>query len=29
MVQGLETDYTEAPLTEQERAMLDHVVRVT
>ncbi len=29
MVRALETDYTQAPLTVQERAMLDYVVKLT
>jgi len=29
MVRALETDYTRAPLTAQERAMLDYVVKLT
>ena len=29
MVQALETDYANAPITEQERIMLDHVVKLT
>jgi hypothetical protein len=29
MVRALETDYTKAPLTEQERAMVDYVVKLT
>ena len=28
MVRALETDYTKAPLTEQERAMVDYVVKL-
>ena len=29
MVRALETDYTQAPITEAERAMLDYVVKLT
>ena len=29
LVRALETDYTQAPLTPQERVMLDYVVQVT
>jgi alkylhydroperoxidase family enzyme len=29
MVRALETDYTKAPLTEQERVMVDYVVKIT
>jgi uncharacterized peroxidase-related enzyme len=29
MVRALESDYTEAPLTEPERAMVDYVVKLT
>ncbi len=29
MVRMLETDYTQAPLTQQERVMVDYVVKVT
>ncbi|HEV2350682.1 MAG TPA: peroxidase [Terriglobia bacterium] len=29
MVQALETDYTQAPITPQERVMLDYVVQLT
>jgi uncharacterized peroxidase-related enzyme len=29
LVQALETDYTTAPIADQERAMLDHVVKLT
>jgi uncharacterized peroxidase-related enzyme len=29
LVQALETDYTRAPITGQERVMLDHVVKLT
>ncbi len=29
MVRALESDYTQAPLTAQERAMLDYVVKLT
>ena len=29
LVAGLEADYTRAPITEQERAMLDYVVQMT
>ena len=29
MVRALEADYTRAPITEQERVMLDHVVKLT
>jgi len=29
MVRALRTDYTKAPLTEQERTMLDYVVKLT
>jgi uncharacterized peroxidase-related enzyme len=29
MVRVLETDYTQAPVTAQERAMLDYVVKLT
>jgi uncharacterized peroxidase-related enzyme len=29
MVRALETDYTKAPVTAQERAMLDYVVKLT
>jgi uncharacterized peroxidase-related enzyme len=29
MVRALETDYTKAPLTPQERVMVDYVVKVT
>ena len=29
LVAALEDDYTKAPITEQERAMLDYVVQVT
>jgi uncharacterized peroxidase-related enzyme len=29
MVQALETDYANAPITVQERTMLDHVVKLT
>jgi len=29
MVQALETDYANAPITGQERIMLDHVVKLT
>ena len=29
MVQALKTDYTKAPITEQERAMVDYVVKLT
>ena len=29
MVQALETDYANAPITAQERIMLDHVVKLT
>jgi uncharacterized peroxidase-related enzyme len=29
MVRALKTDYTTAPITEQERAMVDYVVKLT
>ena len=29
MVEALETDYTTAPITEQERVMVDYVVKLT
>lgn len=29
MVQALEADYTTAPITEQDRVMLDYVVQIT
>jgi uncharacterized peroxidase-related enzyme len=29
MVRALETDYTKAPLTEQERVMVDYVIKIT
>ena len=29
MVEALETDYTKAPLTDQERVMVDYVVKLT
>jgi uncharacterized peroxidase-related enzyme len=29
LVEALETDYTKAPLTDQERAMVDYVVKLT
>jgi len=29
MVRALETDYTKAPITDQERAMVDYVVKLT
>jgi uncharacterized peroxidase-related enzyme len=29
MVRALETDYTKAPLTDQERVMVDYVVKIT
>ena len=29
MVRALEADYTQAPIAEQERVMLDHVVKLT
>ncbi|HSS20465.1 MAG TPA: hypothetical protein VLL54_10350 [Pyrinomonadaceae bacterium] len=29
MVKALEADYTTAPITEQDRAMLDYVVQIT
>jgi alkylhydroperoxidase family enzyme len=29
LVQALQTDYTSAPITEQERVMLDYVVQLT
>ncbi len=29
MVRELETDYTKAPITEQERVMVDYVVKLT
>ena len=29
MVEALERDYTTAPITEQERVMLDYVVKIT
>ena len=29
MVQALETDYTKAPLTPQERVMVDYVIKIT
>jgi alkylhydroperoxidase family enzyme len=29
LVQALQTDYTNAPITEQERVMLDYVVQLT
>jgi uncharacterized peroxidase-related enzyme len=29
LVQALESDYTTAPITDQERIMLDHVVKLT
>jgi alkylhydroperoxidase family enzyme len=29
MVRALETDYTKAPLTEQDRVLVDYVVKIT
>jgi len=29
MVQALEADYTKAPLTDQERVMVDYVIKIT
>lgn len=29
MVKALETDYTQAPITDQERVMVDYVVKLT